>query len=1132
MLASEYSGPKKLEFELSFAKWKNRYKRRLLRLRRLSGQMLRLMVSWVGFIKRKMDGRKEWLLYQANLFKKKHAYQGYWTRLREGFFSFATPQPKTVIEIFAAIVLYHWIFQLFDFDLPLIPVSEDVSYSYLGTLWSVQIGITAVLVPVTIFIIGLARDERESATRTSAVLIRESWIVPIVTFSILITVYFSWYYGLGSVNESGLIYLLLLVSLGAFLAIFLYYRVIHLFLNTFELRLKSIDLLKEKMTRTIEEAIHTRVGNNILLNSLGPDKIQMDYRYFPVSRHDKLCFVESPKLGYIEDIHVGRLKALSIILENEGRKKGWSFGKNVVTSGDMETVSASPTTELTQSAATPRELKEDKERLLLKRLHDRLDEERRELICFRRDRVDESALGKLEKLALSAFKIREDETSRSATFVRELSYLKDNTLRAIDEQRTGDVDSNLEIYRSLVAVFLNTLENYKANYSFEAAQKELSSFGGWAEIEWIESGLAEFVDRGFASENKTVIRKVMYFPISLAAAAMRHLDYFIFQKFINYAPHFFTLATKMDSELKEYVVSHCWLHLRDFIELSIESKLREEPLSEQLLSRLEEFAVGLILTYNQLLKKACDCRDLDNFKLFESKLNSLFRLFSPSKTYPNWEQLKRQLERGNLTQEQKQEAESKLIYQRKLEAVENSIHLRRKQVWLGLGGWIVRNYLEDKLDEETFNELYSAITAIDDLNELTQLFTKTHHYELDELFGWDWWLLEDRPPEKEDEVSFVDFSIYLSWFYCLRALQLITHIPRENIKDRSLPASRDLVFLAEKGDSKIQQILKRIKDDSKRWQGILKPKDVNRIPDFIMLLEKAAEKQKELEADELIEKTLDKDKIEQFKNEVINEWKRAANLRNIIRAFGNFEILSITAPQGTLFYGRNVIEDKAAFIKDWHMHYPQWGESYGRHIAEIENVVVLSGIASKIRNFQPVKGPVDQIEKVLNKAVEKLSHESYEPNAVLVPDSWNVLYRIKQSPHFKDSDLEKSSSVGSYKGVRVFNLLGTETRGIYVLDLKKLGHWKQYKRKKMLHKEELMEGGIFTFYIEQYDEEKAKSLIEAHPEMFREPGTDKKLDEHSVIRKLLQQVNIRIFEQFRYEIKDKKAGFEILMSSE
>lgn len=1088
-------------------------------------------MNLMDIVKRKMNKRKEWLSYQANLFKKKHEYKKYWIRLKEGLLSFVFPQPKTVIGVLAPIIIFHWIFHFLNFNFSFINGLESTGYSFLGTLWSVQIGITAVIVPVTIFVIGLARDERELATRTSAVLVRESWIVPIVTFSLLVTVYFSWYLATGSVSQSGVLYILLLVSLTVFLAIFLYYKVMHLLLNTSELRRKSTALLKEKMRRTVEEAIRERVGNNILLKSLGVNKIQLDYRYFSVSRQDRFCFIESPKLGYIEDIHLGRLDSLSRILEHEGRKKGWSFSKSVVSSGDIK-VDLALETQLTQRATITKELKEDKERFLLKKLHDHIDQEHRGLICFRKDLVDESTLGKLKKLAVSAFKIRQDEISFSQTFVQELGYLKDNTLRAITEKRTDDLDNSLEIYKSLVEVFLDVLKKYKANYSFEAAQKELSPFGGWAEIEWIESGLAEFVDRGFASENKTVIRKVMCFPISLAAAAMRHLDYFIFQKFINYVPHFFTLATKMDSELKEYVVSRCWLHLRDFIELSIESKLREKPLSEQLLSRLEEFAVGLILTYNQLLKKACDCRDLDNFKLFGSKLNSLFRLFSPSKTYPNWEQLKRQLERGNLTQEQKQEAESKLIYQRKLEAVENSIDLRRKQVWLGLGGWIVRNYLEDKLNEETFNELYSAITAIDDLNELTQLFVKTYRSEVDELFGWDWWLSEDRPPEKEDEVFFVDFSIYLSWSYCLRALQLITHIPKENIKDRSLPASRDLVFLAEKGDSKIQQILKRIKDDSKRWQGILKPEDITRIPDFIMLLEKAAEKQKELEADELIEKPLDKDKIEQFKNEVRNEWERAANLRNIIRAFGNFEILSITAPEGTRFYGRNAIEDKAAFIKDWHTHYPQWGESYGHHIAEIENVVVLSGIASKIRNFQPGKCPVDQIEKVLNKAVEKLSHESYEPNAILVPDSWNILYRIKQSPHFKDSDLEKSSSVGSYKGVRVFDLLGTEPRGIYVLDLKKLGHWKQYKRKKMLHKEELMASGIFTFYIEQYDEEKAKSLIEARPEMLREPGTDKKLDEHSVIRKLLQQVNIKILEQFRYEIKDKKAGLEILMSSE
>lgn len=1103
-----------------------------MRLRRISGKILGFVVCWIGIIKRELNERKGWLSYQASLFKKKREHKPLWVRLVEEVSSLVLPRPGTAIGIVATVVALHFLFQWLNLTLPFINAPENADYSFLHTLWSVQIGITAVLVPVTVFVIGLARDEGESATRTSAVLIRQSWIIPIVTFSILTTVYFSWYLAAGSVGQSGVLYLLILVSLNASLAIFLYYRIMYLLLNTFALRQKSIVLLKEKMKRSIGEAIRERVGNNILLRNLGADKIQLEYSYFSLGGRDRFRFVESDKLGYVKDIHLGRLRMVSTILESEGRKKDRSFSKNALSPGDRKLYSPSET-EPAERPTETKELVEDKERFLLRRLHDRVDQEHKGLVCFRNDLVDESIFERVQKMTLSAFKIQQDEINFSQTFVQELGYLKDNTLRAITEERTDALESNLETYASLVEVFLDILREYGANYSFEMTQKELSGFGGWDEIEWIQSNLKEFVDRGFATNNKTVIRKVIYFPVRLAASAISHMDYFVFQKFISWVPHFFLLATKMnDKEMGEFVATRCRLHLRDFIELDIEARLRKQPLDEERLPRLEEFAVGLILTFNQLLKRACDSRDLGSFRLFGSKLNSLFSHFTPSSDFPDSEDYERQLAYSNLTEEQKQEIATKLRYQQKLENVEHTINLRRKQVWLGLRGWIIRNYEEGRLDERTFGQLYSAITDFRDLGELTKVFMETHSHESEELFGWDWWLLEDRPAEQEDEASSVDFSNYLSWVYCFGALQLIKGIPGERIKAYSLPTSRDLVFLAEKEDSKIQQILRQIGENPERWKAILKSEDLRRIPDLIGLLKKAAEEQRKAEAEELIRRPLDKDKIEQFKKEIIEEWKRSASLRRIVRGVGHFHILDVAAPTEIPRYGRNVIEHKAAFVRDWHIHYPQWGEDYGRRIAGIENTVILSEIGSKI--LSSGSGGIDahQTQNALNQAIENLSREGYEPNAILISDSWDLIPAIRQAPGFGEPDLEESSCVGSYQDVPVFNLFETEPRGVYVLDLKKLGEWKQYVQQKSTGEEELMADGIFTFYIKQYDEKKANGLIEAQPEMLREPQTDNELDRNFVVRRLLQRVNIKLFEQFQYEIRDVNAGLKIPLSCE
>lgn len=108
-------------------------------------------------------------------------------------------------------------------------VCDDVEF--FSTLWQVQAGLSAAALPILIFIIELSKDQNNLATRSSQVLIRETWIFPIIVVA------------LTSVSKVGIdLYVnrkgecigfanVLLFVLVTFLTVFAYYQALRLMFN-------------------------------------------------------------------------------------------------------------------------------------------------------------------------------------------------------------------------------------------------------------------------------------------------------------------------------------------------------------------------------------------------------------------------------------------------------------------------------------------------------------------------------------------------------------------------------------------------------------------------------------------------------------------------------------------------------------------------------------------------------------------------------------------------------------------------------------------------------------------------------------------------------------------------------------
>src|SRR3989338_328482 len=69
-----------------------------------------------------------------------------------------------------------------------------------------------------------------------------------------------------------------------------------------------------------------------------------------------------------------------------------------------------------------------------------------------------------------------------------------------------------------------------------------------------------------------------------------------------------------------------------------------------------------------------------------------------------------------------------------------------------------------------------------------------------------------------------------------------------------------------------------------------------------------------------------------------------------------------------ILHGYKQIDEKAAFIKDWHVHYSGWGENYGQGMASSEDHLVFEQMVAGAENKKDVtkQDVISEIEKVLN----------------------------------------------------------------------------------------------------------------------------------------------------------------------
>jgi hypothetical protein len=205
--------------------------------------------------------------------------------------------------VFIALVLLSLVLSRFDWTVPGVAGRSDRLAVY-TTMWQVQAAIAALALPVLIFVIERARDERLAAIHSAEILGRESLSFLLIGLSFVVLarmgVDLTWFAEIEIVFLTDL--LLLCLTLAA--AIWAYFSVLRLLFSPSRLKDRSVALAKEKQRAVILQSAKVRIGNNLLFARLAESNIKWWPLGWSESDAARYLVLDAPRPGYFVDMHL------------------------------------------------------------------------------------------------------------------------------------------------------------------------------------------------------------------------------------------------------------------------------------------------------------------------------------------------------------------------------------------------------------------------------------------------------------------------------------------------------------------------------------------------------------------------------------------------------------------------------------------------------------------------------------------------------------------------------------------------------------------------------------------------------------------------------------------------------------
>jgi len=953
------------------------------------------------------------------------------------------------------------------------------SGNHYQNLIAIHAGIGAVLIGLAFFIAQEIAKERDKGNSYKGfIILRRSKFFPLLLAEILFFFLFLW----GSVN---ILSTIPVFFIGMF-TLYSLYKTFDLIIDDFELKKEErkvfFNMLNISFLKVLDLEITKLIGDNQLR------KLMKDYENFievtpfpPINKQDYVA-IKSDKSGIFADLNLRTLKKLLTKLQESAPSEEGIVG----VSSEAQSTLHGPRKNAPYCYLSPRFFSDTKE------VNDVLFWIRNDLLA------NEKNAKEIRTVARQTFTITSlnFDLEQARNDIRKLKLL---SLDLIKDQRSDELGEVLNNYTKLIEDFYSYLEPYGGGFS-EKQARDMSMglfFGGLKPVAWISEDVREIFEQGIESNSKKIIREVGYLPVRLMRYSIDYKDHLIFQQFQYYPVRLYqaSVNARKDGrdELATFLFDRSWRYLKELSDYYLEPKLKKEE--DYPIEEVRNFACAILKIFQSLLKDSFDRRDIESFKTYLSTTNGLFRHLDITDRFENEE----------------------------AQQISGFLKNKKEEMSFGLASWIFYKLSQGNADE-IVKQFYDAIhgTTSPKIEELTNVFLRTHGFETEDFWGWDNWEMTEKG---EGQVHSIQILEKLERFYAVKSLSILASKTDGEIEKIELPHTRDLAYLAD-GTRDLIRVLDDIKTNPDNWKFVLQENAINKVDSFKVLLSKAKETQEQDELKLKREQNISQKRVQEFKKEVLKTFYENANLRDIfVKYFKAYENKTKEKVAGkNERFGINIVDDKASFFDEWHVHYVGWGENYGHNLASGENSYLLDDIANGC--------------KEITKKDFETTLSGFESLGDIVIFATNIAFWrfFEDSKNFKSKwyrdikQLEVKGFGGWYdfngQSIPVFETYHQKIdKQILILNKAKIGQLVQLSPLNEGEKDESVED-IFYMDIQSFSEseEMMEEFIKKPPEWLKKIGDEQKQREH-----LQERVRIQIFERFEYNKPDDFEGYKLFL---
>lgn len=643
-----------------------------------------------------------------------------------------------------------------------------------------------------------------------------------------------------------------------------------------------------------------------------------------------------------------------------------------------------------------------------------------------------------------------NEQSHSDNVKYALTNLKDSAIAAIREKRTGSIERVTSIYIRLGEEFLRELQVRGTSFTLDEALIESRSlFEGWTDVVWIHSHFEDLLTMSLQSGDRDIVDVVLQIPASLLAESIKCGDLYVFNTFRSYPLAFYRqLSHATDDAYRRYLISRSHQYLSEICNYVLMARLRTNDPRSPGPKRLVEFAIGVLLTFQDLLVLALYSGDLESFRAFHLTALMLLPWTGDFDGPPSTASLIAWLDQP-ISPEKRDEIQRELQFRQERENQLLHFNARKSEMMFGIASLAFERLMKQSADAG-LREIYRVASDALPISilELSSLFARCYDTKVENFWGWMGWHIP-----KEEFGAFDSFGPLLRVF----AFELLRRVESKDAAAiRSLQYSDRTAVRLLTSLVGLRRTLDELVERARDLGYSLPEPGSEKMLALYGLLDQLEQAVRDEEEDQAIASTPSDIMIGRFGDGVLQGFKDEASVRQIIQS--NLTTVDVVIDptdeidEGNKRFGHQQLVDKEMLLREPDRAFEALGIQFGASIGRGENDFLLRQILEAV----PAYGDVAEsdVGGVVDQAVSELGTAAGSRFVLIVTDSftvleyWRVQGRLREPKVGRGAEQRVAALEGYYGNskIPVFNVYGSRfSRRILLLDVATFARLTQYK---------------------------------------------------------------------------------------